>query len=720
MEVLKRVHIGEFNKFIFMRYTLLVDVTAPHPLDDVPDSPARLSSAPSRMDRRAAMVMIVTSLALLAVSLPFARTPLTPVPAMSPTYESALAIIDLITSVLLFGQFSRTGRMSVLVLASGYLFDTCIVVAHALSFPGVFAPTGLLGATSQTTAWLYVFWHSGFPASALAYALLAGSRWDMGPAGRSRDRARLLGIVGAAAVAAGLTLISTVYVGLLPVVIVGGDYSHMIEIGISPGMLGVTALAIAVLWRRRLASVLDIWLHAVLWAWLCDVSLRAVIGSSRYDLGWYGGRLFGIVAASLVLIALLIELNALHGRLAASLDLAEQRNAALVQSRTELARAQRMEAMGQLTAGVAHDFNNLLTAVMGAPEMIGRRPGDQHRVAMLAETAGKAAARGARLVHQLMTFSRQQNLRPELLYPNAIVTEAEAFARAAVGSARLVLELDQTTYPVRVDPAEFQAALLNLISNARDAMPDSSNVRITTRNIELTVPEADLVPGHYARFAVTDTGEGMSAETRAKAFEPFFTTKPPGSGTGLGLSQVYGLTRSAGGGVVIKSEPKAGTTIELLLPRAAPVPLLAPVRVPVPVRITRAGGQTVLVVEDDPLVMETTTATLQKLGYHTLQATSADAALGILNDKTPVDIVFSDISMPGALSGIDLADAARRVRPELPVLLTSGCAGDGSDQPATFPVLAKPCRRDELSGTLKFALQSAPQSTLTVVGPTRA
>lgn len=664
-----------------------------------------VTAAPVRSGVRLAAVAILLSIAGFAVMAPFARIPLAPIPAFVPACESALALANLITAALLFNQFNRVGRLSVLVLAGGYLFSAAVVVAHALSFPGVFSPTGLLGATTQTTAWLFVFWHAGFPLTVLAYALLADSRFDSVNPGAGRRRAVCGGMAGAFVLAAGTTLLSSIGTDLLPTIVVNDDYFRLTALGISQTMVAVTLLAIAALWRRRRLTVLDTWLLAVLIAWFFDVCLSTITSSARYGVGWYGRMLFCLLAGAYVLWALLFELNALYGQLAASLATAEERNVALVQSRSELARAQRMEAVGQLTAGVAHDFNNLLTAVMGALEMIGRRPDDPARVAALAETASKAAMRGARLVRQLMTFSRQQNLRPELQDVNAIMAEAEGFASAIGGNVTIVLTLDPAALFVTVDESEFQAAMLNLISNARDAMPNGGVIRLTSAAMQVTALANDLLPGPYVRIAVTDTGEGMSAETRSKAFEPFFTTKPIGSGTGLGLSQVYGFTRSARGGVVITSEPGAGTTIELFLPRVSVTPDAS---VP-PLPIAGANGRIVLVVEDDALVMETTSATLQELGYRTLQAETADAALAMLESGTAVDIMFSDISMPGPMNGTGLAAAARQMRPGLPVLLTSGNAMSSDDgRPSDVPVLSKPYRREALGEALHRALHGTP------------
>ena len=439
------------------------------------------TAPPGRTEQRIAIAAIVLSIICLFAMAPFARIPLTQVPAFIPAYEAALAVNDLITAVLLFGQFRRTRRLSLLAIASGYLFDALVVVLHALSFPGVFSPTGLLGAGVQTTAWLYVFWHGAFPGFILLYALIAGTRWEMWA--RSRDGAVLLAVVGVTLLAAAFGLVSTIGAGILPDIIVQGDYSRMISLGISPAILVLTAVAIAAMWRRRRATVLDMWLFAVLWVWLCDVSLSAVVGSARYDLGWYGGRLFGLFAASFVLCALLFDASKLYGRLEQALATAEAQNAELVRSRADLARVQRLEAVGQLTGGIAHDFNNLLTAILGALEMISRRPGDHDRVTRLADNAAKAANRGARLVRQLMTFARQQALRPEVLNPNSIVLEFEAMTGLAAGTpVAVTLRLDQAIHPVFVDATEFQAALLNLVTNARER--DAGRRRVADRDAE--------------------------------------------------------------------------------------------------------------------------------------------------------------------------------------------------------------------------------------------
>ena len=661
------------------------------------------TAAPSKSDQRLALFAILASIICFWLMAPFVRTALPRVPAFVPAYEAALAMSDLITGVILYGQFARLRRVSVLIVASAYLLCAFLVVAHILSFPGVFSPTGLLGAGPQTTAWLYVFWHTALPGLVLVYGLMAGSEWDIPPTRIPTGTATASAVALVIAVTAVCTLASTLGEAMLPVIIAGGDYSLMVQIGVSPAMLVLTGMAIAVLWRRRWTSVLDMWLFAVLWVWLCDVGLSAVIGSSRFDLGWYGGRLFGLLAATFVLGSLLVESSRLYGRLLEALAATERQNAELVRSRSELARTQRLEAVAELTGGVAHEFNNILTAIMGALDLIARAPDSRDKVVRLAGHGQAAATRGARLVRQLLTFARRQNLKPEVFNPNSVLLEFESLVSRAAGEAiTLQFALDPAIYPVDVDATEFQAAILNLVTNARDAMKAGGSIRIESRN---TDPGDSS--GEFVLISVTDTGDGMAPETQAKAFEPFFTTKDVGA-SGLGLSQVIGFVESAGGRVLLQSELGAGTTVQLYLPRApghaAPSPRMT---ASVPLRHANSG-ESVLLVEDDPSVMTMTAQSLRDLGYAVLISASADAALDLLRGPAHVDILFSDVVMPGGMNGVQLAVQAARLRPELRVLLTSGYTGaalQAHDVPGNLPLLGKPYGRDELANKLRVVLE---------------
>jgi signal transduction histidine kinase/ActR/RegA family two-component response regulator len=669
---------------------------------------------------RLALAIVILSAAAFVPAVPFARVPLIKLTAFIPSYESALALSDLITAILLFGQFARLRAAALLVLASGYLFDALIIVPHAFTFPGVFSATGMLGAGPQTTAWLYVFWHGGFPLFVLLYGVL-GQRRD--------DRVRgSVGAVIAIAVAVvatlvvGLTVLATAGHDLLTVIIVNGDYSLLITKGVSPIVWLLSLLALAVIWRKREHSVLDLWVGVVLCAWLLDIAMSAVVGSSRYDLGWYAGRTYGLLAATFVLSVLLVETNALYGRLERSLDDLEDRHRALEQSTADLERSQeqlrhsqKMQAVGQLTGGVAHDFNNLLTAIIANVDLLDKLPGATPQHHVFAAAALRSASRGARLVKQLLAFGRRQMLRPEIADVNRLLAEFVPLLRRAVGE-RVEIELhqDPELWLCSVDAAQFESALLNLALNARDAMRNGGRLVIETRRAthELGVGgDLEWKPGNYVAISVTDTGTGMPTHVRERAFEPFFTTKAVGEGSGLGLSQVYGYVKQLGGNVTIDSIEDAGTTVTLYLPwaEASRVPPAAE-----PAREEPASsGQTVLVVEDDAEVRQGVVAALGDLGYRVIAAASGTEAIAILGGKQPLDLLFADVVMPHGVSGVEVAREALRVRKGIKVLLTSGYAPDvvvaeGADD--RFPMLAKPYRRHDLADTVHRVLTDAPRA----------
>ena len=279
----------------------------------------------TQAEQRIALAIAVGALLGFAAIVPFVRVPLARMPAFIPSYEAALFLIDLITAALLYEQFVRLRSVAMLVLASGYLFDAFIIVPHALSFPGAFAPGGLLGAGPQTTAWLYVFWHGGFPLFVMAYAVLRRRERAHRAAAVLNAGAAILGsIAGVAAIVVALTLMATQGHDALPVVMQGSDYSLLVSKGISPAVWVLTFVAMLMLWQKP-QRLVDLWLMLVMWIWLFDIALAAVIGSSRYDLGFYAGRIFGLVAASFLLITLLIEMARLYAGVLGAADSAEQR-----------------------------------------------------------------------------------------------------------------------------------------------------------------------------------------------------------------------------------------------------------------------------------------------------------------------------------------------------------------------------------------------------------
>ncbi len=280
-----------------------------------------------------ALAIAGVTLVIFAALVPFVRQPLPPWPAFIPSYETALFFIDLITAALLFDQCARVRSLSILVLACGYLFDALMIVPHALSFPGAFTATGLLGAQEQTTAWLYVFWHGGFPLFVIGYAVLRrmeeeGAPWSVATGGSLIAAAS----IGVALLACALTLLTTWGHDLLPVVMHGSDYSMLVSKGISPAVWVVTLLAMLALWRHK-QRVVDLWLMVVMWIWLFDIALAAVIGSKRFDLGFYAGRVFGLIAASFLLVTLLVEMARLHAGALGAAASAEARLAQLLRLR---------------------------------------------------------------------------------------------------------------------------------------------------------------------------------------------------------------------------------------------------------------------------------------------------------------------------------------------------------------------------------------------------
>ncbi len=371
----------------------------------------------------------------------------------------------------------------------------------------------------------------------------------------------------------------------------------------------------------------------------------------------------------------------------------------------QLAQARKMEAVGQLTGGVAHDFNNLLTVVLGNVDIMGRKVEDEDRRARRIDAIRQAAERGRDLTRQLLAFSRRQQLTPVTLDVNALIRNFTPLLRQAAGEAiDLELALQEDELRAHVDPTQLETALLNLAVNARDAMTGGGRLTLGSRR----VTDLDGQAGDWVCIEVRDTGHGMEPEIRARVFEPFFTTKEVGKGSGLGLSQVYGFVSQSEGHVRIDSAPGAGSTFRLLLP-ATQAPAQA-VLGPTPVTELRGGGERLLVVEDDPQVLALTQDMLVGLGYQVETATNARDALEILERRPEIELLFSDVVMPGGLSGVDLARAARERRPDLRILLTSGFVGEGAVlETDEFPLLDKPYEAAGLMAKLHRVLKAKPR-----------
>ena len=397
-----------------------------------------------------------------------------------------------------------------------------------------------------------------------------------------------------------------------------------------------------------------------------------------------------------------------YGRdITASKDQAE----ALRQTEEALRQSQKMEAVGQLTGGLAHDFNNLLTGITGSLDLLQIRiaQGRTKDVDRYVQAAQGAAKRAAALTHRLLAFTRRQTLDPRPIDASRLVAGMEELIRRTVGPAIQIEVVGAAgLWTTLVDPGQLENALLNLCINARDAMPDGGRVTIETANKWLDDRAArarDLQPGQYISLCVSDSGTGMTAEVARRAFDPFFTTKPIGMGTGLGLSMIYGFVRQSGGQARIYSDPGQGTTVCLYLPRhhGEAAGLEGPEEAGVAARAE--AGETVLVVDDEPTVRMLVVEVLEDLGYTAIEAVDGPSGLRVLQSGARVDLVVTDVGLPGGMNGRQMADAARTVRPGLKVLFITGYAENailnhGHLDPGMH-VVTKPFAMDALANRIR-------------------
>ncbi len=788
-----------------------------------------LPAAPA--DRRLAIAVVLASVLLFAALAPFARVPLARVEPFIPIYESALVIVDLITAVLLFGQFAILGSAALFALALGYVFTSLMTVAHGLTFPGLFAPGGLLGAGVQSTAWIYMFWHAGFPLVVIAYALLrdrgAASDWTRGMA-RSWIAA---GIGSVVVVVCGMTALATAGEGALPTIMQGNAQAGA-AVPVAYLVWSTSILALAVLWLRGRHSVLDVWLMVVMCAWILDLALSLVLVGARFDLGFYAGRSYGLLAASFVLIVLLLETGRLYASTARSLETVtaekmqvDRRHSMLVQSspagilsvdsrfcvqswnpacerifgftsedalgkrppfvpeerieqslatfrrvlagevvtnlnlhrrrkdgtpieisvsaspiiesdgkpsgatyvvedvternrlQAQLSQAQKMEAVGQLTSGVAHDFNNLLTVIMGNLDMLESSIGDRPADVASLQSAFGAANRAAELTRQLLAFSRRQPLEPRAVQLNKRVEGMTQLLSRTIGEQiEIKLKTSPDLWRVLVDPTQLDSALANLAVNARDAMPDGGTLIIETANAPLdevyAAQHAEVTAGDYVALSVSDTGTGMPPEVVARVFEPFFTTKAAGKGTGLGMSMVFGFIKQSGGHIKIYSEVGYGTTVRLYLPRARAEGDAMGEAAPAASAPMAKAGEAILLVEDEASVRQMAVQSLSRFGYQVLIAADGPTALEILDRGSRIDLLFTDLIMPGGTNGTELAGAARLRRPGLKILFTSGytepALASQMLQIDGAALLSKPYRIADLARKVRETLDRAP------------
>jgi len=391
-------------------------------------------------------------------------------------------------------------------------------------------------------------------------------------------------------------------------------------------------------------------------------------------------------------------------------DLTERRAA-----QDALARSQRLDAIGQLTGGIAHDFNNLLTVVIGNLELLEMRGADERQLRLIRDSL-EAAEMGADLTSRLLVFAKKGNLKPVRSDLRMLCEDTLAILQRTIGETYTIkTDFAQDVSDVLIDPVQLQSALINLALNARDAMPKGGEFLISVADVVIDdtyiAQETDIEPGQYVRLFVSDHGEGMALEAQRRAFEPFFTTKAETGGSGLGLAMVYGFVRQSGGHITLYSEQGHGTSFGLYFPVIASKGDRIAAADMSKAKLAKGSGQTILVVEDNPKVRRLSVERIRDLGYETLEAATGDIAFDLLKGGARVDLVFSDLVMPGALNGYDLAEKINTQFPSIKILLTSGYASDvvtgrlgGSSD---YDVLHKPYRQAELARRLQALFDPA-------------
>jgi len=664
------------------------------------ERPAFLASLPAeRNDRRLAFGVVVVSAALFLSAVPFAKVPISPVWAFIPIYQSALVINDVITAVLLFGQFAFLRSRGVLVLAAGYLFTALMAVSHMLTFPGVFAPTGLLGAGPQSTAWMFMFWHGGFPLCVVAYALLKHGEREPSQA-RGSGGPLVFVSVGAAFVAVcGFTLLATTGQSLLPPIMQSNHFTSTQVVAIWT-VWGLSLLALVVLWRRRPHSVLDLWLMVVMCAWLFDIALAGMLNAARFDLGFYAGRIYGLLAATFVLTVLLVE----NGKLYFELDRQNRSLEVIVHERTErLLQSEKIATMGSLLAGVAHELNNPLAVVLGQTHLL-RESVQEPRIAVGIEKIMTGAERCVRIVRNFLALARQETPERTQVGLNGVVEDSVELLAYELrnDNVEVVLRLANDLPILWADGHQLQQVLVNIITNAHHAVRQRP---ADARMISITTWSDGVLQVHVE---IADTGPGIPSEIRGRIFEPFFTTKPVGQGTGLGLSLCRGIVDEHGGTITVESEPGQGTTFKMTLPvtvrpASGDAPSATETAPPV-------GRKTILVVDDERDLAEILVEALGREGHRVeIAGNGADALRRLEQDR--YDLVVSDTKMP-VMDGVELFDEIDRRFPTLSkrIIFVTGDVLDPEKrrflESSGAPFLTKPFDLAEVRRVVRRALVS--------------
>jgi signal transduction histidine kinase len=518
------------------------------------ETPLLATLPPSDRQRRIAFAIVGLFVTVFLITIPFANTPLRRLDAWIPAFTSALVITDLITSALLFSQFSIARRRALLVLATGYLFSALMVIPYALTFPGVFAPTGLLGADLQSAVWLYSFWHVASPLSIVVYQLLKDDR-KTPPSNKPLGNQIVLSIAIVIAVACGLTWLVTAQHDLLPKFYL--DRTHLSSTAyFSAAFIIVSCiLALALLWIRG-SSVLDLWLMVTVSAWLVENILQGVLLTDRFSLAWYVGRTYSLIAGSVVLIMLLSEATTLYAHLARTA------------MRQRASRSAREIAMETMAASIAHEVNQPLGSIAlnahAALSYLARTPLDEGEVRAAIEDIAAASARGSQIIEGLRAmFNRTTRGRVSLDVADLVrdvlaIVDLDLRAQRVLVTTALPAALPQ----IMGDRGQLQQVFLNVIRNAVESMRSVSD---RERRLRIS---SDFINGtSEIRISIEDSGPGIDQQDEKKIFEPFFSTKPAGMGIGLTICQ--SIVVSHGGSLRAFANKPYGTVFEIVLPADA-------------------------------------------------------------------------------------------------------------------------------------------------------
>jgi signal transduction histidine kinase/CheY-like chemotaxis protein len=628
-----------------------------------------LSTLPAgRRERQLALAVVVVSAGIFLTLAPFAKVKLAPVSAFIPIYESILVVTDLITAVLLLGQFTFLRARALLILASGYMFTGLITVSHALTFPGLFAPTGLLGAGPQSTAWLYMFWHGFFPLVVIAYAWTKHSR----PEVRRPVASMLVGVGTVVVAVSALTMLATAGQGWLPPIMRGNQYTPVMILVVS-STWALSLIALAVLWRQRPHTVLDLWLMVVMCAWLFDIALAAVLNAGRFDLGFYAGRIYGLLAASFVLMVLLIENGRLYARLVGTN--AELAGEVAERRRAEVAADAANQAKSEFLSRMSHELRTPLNAILGFGQLLEMdKNGSQDRESV--QHILKAGRHLLALINEVLDIARIEagrlSISLEPVIAGEVITATLDLMRpqASARGIRLPATAPNGNVYVMADRQRLQQVLLNLLSNAVKYNTDRGSVAVSC----LPDPGASRV-----RIAIRDTGRGIPPEMLTRLFTPFDRLGADATsieGTGLGLALSKRLVEAMGGTIMVESQIGEGTTFTIDVAAAeAPTAHETAASGDEATARPRATQGKILYVEDNVANIQL----LQRIvarrpGVSLMAAMQGLAALDLARAHGP-DLILMDLHLPD-LPGDEVLIRLRRdpETREVPVVILSADA----------------------------------------------